>query len=78
MLAGKCFSLPCAERSGADASHSTTIRRYIMAENNAVVGIYHTHTEVEASVKELQQPGFDMQKLSIAGKDYHTEEHVIA
>jgi hypothetical protein len=48
-----------------------------MAEHNAVVGIYTTHTEAEAAVKALQQTGFDMQKLSIVGKDYHTEEHVI-
>ena len=48
-----------------------------MAEHNAVVGIYTTHTEAEAAVKALQQAGFNMQKLSIVGQDYHTEEHVI-
>jgi Heat induced stress protein YflT domain len=48
-----------------------------MAEHNAVVGIYTTHTEAEAAVKALQRSGFDMQQLSIVGKDYHTEEHVI-
>ena len=48
-----------------------------MAENNAVVGIYNTHTEAEASIKELQRSGFDMKKLSIVGKDYQTEEHVV-
>ena len=48
-----------------------------MAENNAVVGIYNAHTEAEASIKELQRSGFDMKKLSIVGKDYHTEEHVV-
>ena len=48
-----------------------------MSENNAVVGIYNSHTEAEASIKELQQSGFDMKKLSIVGKDYHTEEHVV-
>ena len=48
-----------------------------MPDNNAVVGIYNTHTEAEAAVKELQRSGFDMKKLSIVGKDYHTEEHVI-
>lgn len=47
-----------------------------MAKNNAVVGIYNTRTESEAAVKELQKSGFDMKKLSIVGKDYHTEEHV--
>src|SRR5947208_9555757 len=48
-----------------------------MSEHNAVVGVYNSHTEAEAAVKELQKSGFDMQKLSIVGKDYHTEEHVI-
>src|SRR4029450_12628815 len=48
-----------------------------MAEHTAVVGVYNAHTEAEAAVKELQNSGFDMQKLSIVGKDYQTEEHVI-
>ena len=48
-----------------------------MSKNNAVVGVYDSHTKAEASIKELQRSGFDMKKLSIVGKDYHTEEHVI-
>jgi hypothetical protein len=48
-----------------------------MSEHNAVVGIFNTHTEAEKSIKELQISGFDMKKLSIVGKDYHTEEHVV-
>jgi hypothetical protein len=48
-----------------------------MEEHNAVVGIFNSHTEAETSIKELQQAGFDMKKLSIVGKDYHTEEHVV-
>ena len=48
-----------------------------MIEHNAVAGVYNSHTEAEASIKELQRSGFDMKKLSIVGKDYHTEEHVI-
>ena len=28
-------------------------------------------------MKELQKSGFDMKKLSIVGKDYHTEEQVV-
>jgi uncharacterized membrane protein len=47
-----------------------------MAEN-AVVAVYNTHTEAEAAVKELQRSGFDMKRLSIVGKDYHTEEHIV-
>ena len=41
------------------------------------MGVYNSHTEAEAGIKELQQSGFDMKKLSIVGKDYHTEEHVV-
>ena len=48
-----------------------------MSNQNAVVGIYKTHTEAEAAVKELQKSGFDMKKLSVVGKDYHTEENVV-
>ncbi len=50
----------------------------MMTRNNAVVAIYRSHTEAEAAVKELQQSGFDMKKLSIVGRDHHTDEHVSA
>ncbi|MFI5374180.1 MAG: general stress protein, partial [Candidatus Rokuibacteriota bacterium] len=62
------------ERIAETAGVLTTDDR---AENTAVVGIYRSHTEAEKSVKELQRSGFDMKKLSIVGKDYHTEEHVV-
>ena len=48
-----------------------------MSDQSAAIGVYNTHTGAEAAVKELQRSGFDMKKLSIVGKDYHTEEHVI-
>jgi len=44
---------------------------------SSVVAVYNTHTEAEVAIKELQRSGFDMKKLSIVGKDYRTEEHVI-
>ena len=48
-----------------------------MSQANAVVGIYKTHTQAEEAIKKLQKSGFDMQHLSIVGKDYHTDEHVV-
>jgi hypothetical protein len=49
-----------------------------MAEKkNAMVAVYNTHIEAEAGIKELQKAGFAMNKLSIVGKDYHTDESVI-
>lgn len=44
---------------------------------NALVAAYNTHVEAEEAVKELQKSGFDMKKLSIVGRDYNTEEHVV-
>jgi len=41
------------------------------------VAVYPSHPAVEAAIKLLQQSGFDMKKLSIVGRDYHTDEHVV-
>jgi uncharacterized membrane protein len=48
-----------------------------MTRNNSIVAIFKSHIEAETAVKELQQSGFDMKKLSIVGRDYHTDENVI-
>jgi uncharacterized membrane protein len=48
-----------------------------MTVNETVVAVYQKHTEAEAAVKELQRCGFNMKNLSIVGKEYHTEEHVV-
>jgi uncharacterized membrane protein len=48
-----------------------------MSTQNSVVAVYRTHPEADQAVKELQRGGVDMRKLSIVGKDYHTEEQVI-
>jgi hypothetical protein len=48
-----------------------------MTDTNAVVAIYDTHSGAEKAVKELQRSGFDMKKLSVVGKDFHTDEQVV-
>jgi len=48
-----------------------------MEDTNAVVAVFETHPEADEAVKELQKSGFDMKKLSVVGKDYHTEEQVV-
>ena len=48
-----------------------------MTEKTSVVAIFKSHIEAESAVKELQQSGFDMKKLSIVGRDYHTDENVV-
>ncbi len=48
-----------------------------MTGTNAVIAVYENHSGAEAAVKELQKSGFEMKKLSVVGKDYHTEEQVV-
>ena len=48
-----------------------------MTDTNAVVAVYDNHSAAEDAVKELQKSGFDMKKLSVVGKDYHTDEQVV-
>jgi hypothetical protein len=46
-------------------------------KTDIAVAVYDLHTRAEAAVKALQRAGFDMKKISIIGKDYETDEHVV-
>ena len=48
-----------------------------MTKPDIAVAVYDLHTQAEAAVKALQRAGFEMKKISIIGRDYHTEEHVV-
>ena len=48
-----------------------------MLEKNSIVAIYDQHTQAEAAVKQLQEAGLDMKSLSIVGKEYRSDEHVV-
>ncbi len=48
-----------------------------MSEQNAVIATYNTHADAEAAIRELKRAAFNIEKLSIVGRDYHTEEHVV-
>lgn len=47
------------------------------AQESSVVAIYDTHDAAEAALIQLQKAGIDMTRLSIAGKNYQTEEHAV-
>ena len=49
----------------------------IGTEEHSIVAIYDSHEGAEAAIKALQQAGLDMKRLSIVGKDFHTEEHAL-
>ena len=48
-----------------------------MTKTDLAVAVYDDHTQAETAVKALQRAGFDMKKISIIGREYHTEEHVV-
>jgi len=48
-----------------------------ISDVKAVIAVYNTHPEAEGAVKELQRAGFDVKKLSVVGKGYHTDEQVV-
>ncbi len=59
------------------AHSGLSAERVEQQELSAVVALYDTHAQAEEAIRELQKSGFDMQKLSIVGKDYYTEEEVV-
>jgi hypothetical protein len=48
-----------------------------MNDPSSVVAVYDSHTDAEQAVAKLSASSFDIKKISIIGKDYHTEENVV-
>src|SRR3984957_16873675 len=48
-----------------------------MTDASSVVAVYSSHTDAENAVAKLSAASFDIKKVSIIGKDYHTEENVV-
>jgi hypothetical protein len=48
-----------------------------MTDPGSMVAVYDSHTEAEEAVAKLSAASFDIKKISIIGKDYHTEENVV-
>jgi uncharacterized membrane protein len=48
-----------------------------MSDLNSVISMFVSHEQAEDAIRALQADGLDMKKLSIVGKDCHTEEHVV-
>ena len=46
-----------------------------MQTNDSSIYIFNTHALASAAVQSLAGAGFDVKKLSLVGRGYHTEEH---
>jgi hypothetical protein len=65
---------------GVEAEWSLNLTEDCIMSTNGpeiAVALYDQHSQAESAVKSLQRAGFDMRKISIIGKDYETEEHVV-
>jgi hypothetical protein len=49
----------------------------IDSKDNSVVAIYAQHSDAENAINLLKKDNFDIKKLAILGKGYHTEEDVV-
>jgi hypothetical protein len=74
---GNAERLREASRSVGSSFAFATPEEKNMQNMNTVVAVYGTHSQAEEALRAFQNVGFDMKKLSIVGKDYHSEEHVI-
>jgi uncharacterized membrane protein len=48
-----------------------------MKNQDCAVAVYPSHELAEKAIGKLQKAGYSMSKLSIIGKDYHTDENVV-
>jgi len=46
-------------------------------EKQSSVYVFNTHIEAEDAIRLLNTSGFDVKKLSLVGKGYHSEEHPV-
>jgi hypothetical protein len=46
-------------------------------EKQSSVYVFNTHVEAEDAIRLLSGTGFDVKKLSLVGKGYHSEEHPV-
>ena len=46
-----------------------------MEKENSSIYVFNTHVEAEEAIRSLSKSGFDVKKLSLVGKGYHSEEH---
>lgn len=48
-----------------------------MTAQGSFTYIFDTHAEAETAIRSLSKSSFDVKKLSIVGKGYHSEEHPV-
>ncbi|MFZ2655505.1 MAG: hypothetical protein WAX69_11305 [Victivallales bacterium] len=57
--------------------NTSQVHMHADKDRASVVVVFDANTEAEEAVKKLKESSFDMTKLSIIGKDYQDEQHVV-
>jgi hypothetical protein len=63
--------------AGYAAPVSDTPTKSDTSGHGSTVAVYDSHGDAEQAIRKLAESGFDMQKLSIVGRDYSTQEGVV-
>jgi hypothetical protein len=78
-LASQRSSFASAPHVGSNLSERIPIEprdlEKVMSNTDSVAAIYRT--QAEQTNNELQEASVDIKNLSVAGKDTHSEEHVV-
>ncbi len=48
-----------------------------LENEQSLVHVYDSHAEVEVAIRALSRSGFDVKKLSLVGKGYHSDAHAV-
>ena len=48
-----------------------------MTHDHSTIAVFNTHASAEAAIRRLSEAGFPIERLSIIGKGYETEEQVV-
>jgi hypothetical protein len=63
-------------RSDGDPDMTTKEVQAVPGTDTAAVAIFDSHTFAEAAVRELAASQFDIKKISVVGRGYHSDEAV--
>ncbi len=71
------LSKPSASADFTPSASAQAASSYTTTDATTPVFIFDTHVKAEDAIHTLHRAGFDVKKLSLIGKGYHSEEHAL-
>jgi hypothetical protein len=60
-----------------DARCAGNARRSTMSDKNSVASIFANQDQAEAAIKTLKAGGINLKRMSLVGRGFHSEQHVV-